>query len=108
MNRNWLLSITLFLTLTVVTFCSVHFELSYRLQQREQIELEHDQALEQEILHKEQEWAETEMARYLQVRGSQPVRSEEVEEQPTPQTESNLRGAPNADTNDETKSVKPF
>jgi hypothetical protein len=107
MNRNWLLSIGLFLTLTVVTFCSVHFQLSYRLQQRKQIDLEDDQALEQEILRKEQEWAEVEMARYEQVRGIQPVRPEEVEEQPTPQTESNLRGSSNTDTTDK-KSVKPF
>jgi hypothetical protein len=109
MNRNLLLSLALFLLLTVATFFSVHFELSSRLQQRKQIEVEDDQAFEQEILRREQEWAEMEMARYEQAHGFRPVRLEKVEEQPTPQTESSLRGdSSNDDTKDKKKSVKPF
>jgi hypothetical protein len=108
MNRNWLLPFALFLTLTLASFLSVHFQLSSRLQQRKQIELESDQALEQQILRTEQEWAETEMTRYEQAHGSRPARSDEVEEQPTPQTKSNLRGSSSDVTKHKKKSVKPF
>jgi hypothetical protein len=107
MNRNWLLSFALFLALTVATFLSVHFQ-SPRLKLRKQIELVDEQVLEQEILLKKQEWAATEMARYEQARGSRPVRSEEVEEQPVPQTESNLRGSSSDNTKDKKTSAKPF
>jgi hypothetical protein len=109
MNRNWLLYLALFLELTMATFLSVHFQLSSRLQQRKQIEREDDLALEQEILLKETEWAEMEMTRYELAHGSRPVRSEIVEEQPTPQTESTLRGYTSKDdTKDKKKSIRPF
>jgi hypothetical protein len=108
MNRNLLLSLALFLTLTVATFFSVHCQLSSRLQQRKQIELEDAQAFEQEILRREQEWAEMEMTRYEQARGLRPVRSEEVKEKSTPQTKSSLRGSSNDETKGKKKSVKPF
>jgi hypothetical protein len=108
MNRSLLISLALFLSLTMMTFCSMHFQFSSRIQQRKQIELEYEQELEQEILRKEQDWADTAMAHYEQVRGFRPVRSGGVQDQPTAQTESNLRGSSNADTKDKTKSVKPF
>jgi hypothetical protein len=109
MKRNLLLSLALFLTLTVVTFFSVHYEMSSRLQQRKQIELEDNQAFEQEILRREQEWAEMEMARYEVAHGFRPIRSEKLEEQPTPQSErSSIRGSSNDERKDKKKSVKPF
>lgn len=109
MKCNWLLSFALFLTLTALTFFSVHLQLASQLKQRKQIELEDDQELEQDILRREQQWAEMEMARYEMAHGSQPVRSEIVEKEPTPQTESSVLGSSNDDTKDKKKkSVKPF
>jgi hypothetical protein len=108
MNRNLLLSLALFLTLTVATFFSIHWQSSSRLHQRKQIELEEDRAFEQEILRREQEWAEMEMTRYELAHGFQPVRSEKFEKQLIPQTESTLRGSSNDDTKDKKKSVKLF
>lgn len=87
----------------------MHYQISSGFQQRKQIELKDDQAFEQEILRREQEWAEMEMARYEQAHGFRPVRSEKLEEQPTPQTESSLRGGSSNDgTKDKKKSVQPF
>jgi hypothetical protein len=108
MNRYLLLSLALFLTLTVTTFFSMHCQLSSRLQQRKQVELKDDQALEQEILRREQEWAEMEMSRYELAHGFRPVRPEKFEERPASQTESSLRGSSNDKTKDKKQSGKPF
>jgi hypothetical protein len=108
MNRNLLLSLALFLALAVATFLSVHCQLSSRLKQRKQIELEDNRVFEQEILRREQDWAEMEMTRYEQARGLRPVRSEEGKKKPTPQTKSSLRGSSNDETKAKKKSVTPF
>jgi hypothetical protein len=110
MNRNLLLSLALILTLASVTFFSVHYQLSSRLQQRKRIELENDQALEREILLREQEWIEMEMTRYEKARGFRPVRSEEVKEKPTPQEtkSSPLRSSSNDERKEKKTSVDPF
>jgi hypothetical protein len=97
MNRNWLLTIALFLSLTAATFFSVQLQLSSRIQERQQVDAEYVLALER----KEELWAEMEMERYKQVHGFLPVRLEPVNahvnvEQPAPQTESNLRGSTSA------------
>jgi hypothetical protein len=109
MHRNLLLPLALFLTLASATFFSVHHQLSSRLRQKKQIELEDNQALEQEILHREQEWGEMEMTRYEKARGFRPVRSEEVKEAPAPLTKSSpLRSSSNDETKNKKKSVGAF
>lgn len=75
MGRNsYLLYASLFLLLTLASFVSMRFHVVSAHKQKLAIEQQFDQALEKEVLQREQDWVDMEMARFEKARGFLPVR----------------------------------